>query len=139
MLSRGESTVEEPVMFERVGVCSWSLRPTSIEDLISKVQSTGVSALQLALDPIRTDPVNWPLRTVVKRLSENNISLASVMMSTKGEDYSTLRSIELTGGVRMDATWRENLNAAREDAEIADQLGVDLVSFHAGFMPHDKK
>lgn len=126
-------------MFDRVGVCSWSLRPTGIDDLISKVQVAGFSTLQLALDPLRTDTVNWPLRTVVKRLADSGIAVGSAMMSTKGEDYSTLRSIELTGGVRMDSTWRENLVAARENAEIADQLGVSLVSFHAGFMPHDKK
>lgn len=125
-------------MFDRVGVCSWSVRPTSVEDLISKIQLMGLNTVQLALDPIRTDPVAWSLRSVVKGFADNGIAIASGMMCTKGEDYSTLESIELTGGVRPDATWRDNIAAARDNAEIADQLGMGLVSFHAGFIPHSK-
>lgn len=126
-------------MFDRVGVCSWSLRPTSVEDLAAKVIRCGVTSIQLALDPIRLEPGAWPIRKINKVLGDAGINIASVMMTMKGEDYSTLRSIELTGGVRPDSTWRENLAAAQENANIADQLGVALVSFHAGFMPHDKR
>lgn len=126
-------------MFDRVGVCSWSVRPTGVEDLISKVQLAGLPAIQIALDPIRADPASWPIGPLISKLAAGGISVASAMMGMKGEDYSTLRTIERTGGVRLDATWRENLLAARDNAEIADRLGVSLVTFHAGFMPHDKR
>ena len=60
-----------------------------------KLSQAGISTVQLALDPIRTDPGAWPLRTVVKSLADANISVASAMMAMKGEDYSTLKSIEV--------------------------------------------
>lgn len=125
-------------MFDRVGVCSWSLRPASVADLIEKVGRCGLNSVQLALDPIRVDQNAWPVKKVVSSLADAGITVISAMMGTKGEDYSTLHSIELTGGLRPDETWEDNLAAARENAAIADQLGVALVSFHAGFMPRDK-
>jgi sugar phosphate isomerase/epimerase len=125
-------------MFDRVGVCSWSLRPASLDELIALTRRTGATTIQLALDPFRIDPASWPLRKVGRLFADAEVSLASGMMGMVGEDYSTLRSIELTGGVRPDSTWEANLGAARENAEIADQLGMALVSFHAGFIPHEK-
>jgi sugar phosphate isomerase/epimerase len=59
------------------------------------------------------------------------------MMAMEGEDYTTLESIRETGGVRPDATWPANLAAARDNAQLAHRLGMRLVTFHAGFLPHD--
>lgn len=125
-------------MFDRVGVCSWSLRPTSVGDLADKVARTGVNCVQIALEPFRTDPAAWTVPALAKALSERGASVASAMMAMKGEDYSTLHSIERTGGVRPDETWKDNLAAAAIDASNADRLGVSLVTFHAGFIPQHK-
>jgi sugar phosphate isomerase/epimerase len=54
----------------------------------------------------------------------------------QGEDYSTLDSIRRTGGIVPDATWDTNQRAALENARIAKDLGIALVTFHAGFVPH---
>ena len=59
------------------------------------------------------------------------------MMTTRGEDYTSLDSIKRTGGLRPDEHWEANLAAARQNAEIAYQFGIGLVTFHAGFIPHD--
>src|SRR5689334_13326043 len=59
------------------------------------------------------------------------------MMAMKGENYSSLESIRLTGGVRSDAHWPDNLAAAAQNAALAMRLGIDLGTFHAGFLPHD--
>src|SRR5688572_15543593 len=40
-------------LMHRIGVCSWSLRPTDAADLAARVGGCGVRAVQLALDPIR--------------------------------------------------------------------------------------
>src|SRR5688572_12996243 len=60
------------------------------------------------------------------------------MMSTHGEDYSTLATIRETGGLRPDRHWKRNLEAAREDTALARRLGLDLVTFHAGFLPEQR-
>lgn len=104
---------------------------------MAQVRACGLSAVQLALDPIRT--ADWSLNDARSRLADAGISVLSGMMGTKGEDYSTLDSIRRTGGVRPSEHWAENLEAAEETAEIAHTLGLPLVTFHAGFLPHDRK
>jgi sugar phosphate isomerase/epimerase len=38
--------------------------------------------------------------------------------------------------VRLDAHWTQNLAAAHGNAALAQRLGIGLVTFHAGFLPH---
>lgn len=121
----------------QIGVCSWSLRPTCVDDLARKVRECGLNAVQIALDPIRRG--EWPIAQVISILRDSGIAILSGMMAMRGENYSTLDSIRRTGGVRSDEHWRENLAAARANAGIARQLEIDLVTFHAGFLPHDLK
>jgi sugar phosphate isomerase/epimerase len=68
-------------------------------------------------------------------LAAIGVRIASGMMAMAGEDYITPASIRRTGGVVPDETWRANLAAARENAILAGDLGLDLVTFHAGFIP----
>jgi L-ribulose-5-phosphate 3-epimerase len=117
-----------------LGVCSWSLRPTSAADLVEKVRSSGLQHVQLHLDPIRRN--EWPLQDTLSRLKAAGITIASGMMSMKNEDYSTLDTIRQTGGIAPDETWPENLAAARANASTAREFGIPLVTFHAGFLPH---
>lgn len=118
-----------------LGVCSWSVRPASPDELVSAVRALGLSRVQLALDPIRTGA--WDEDQTLRALDKAGVTIASGMMAMAGEDYSTLESIRLTGGVRPDATWSVNLEAAVDNADLAARLGVSLVTFHAGFIPHD--
>lgn len=116
-----------------LGVCSWSLCPEGPQDLIEKVGATELSAVQLALDPVRT---SWG-EDSIGRIREAGIEVLSAMMMMEAEDYSTLESIRVTGGVRPDDSWQRNLDCAAENASIAAAAGIGLVSFHAGFIPHD--
>lgn len=118
----------------RTGVCSWSLRPMSPGDLAERVRACGVQGVQLHLDPIREGA--WNLASVRQELGRAGITILSGMMSMAGEDYSTLESIARTGGVRPDSTWHTNFKAAGQNAAIAAELGLSLVTFHAGFLPH---
>ncbi|HZW10062.1 MAG TPA: sugar phosphate isomerase/epimerase family protein [Phycisphaerales bacterium] len=119
----------------RLGVCSWSLRPSSPADLAARVRECGVGAVQLALDPVRSGA--WDEGETRGVLGANGIGILSGMMAMEDEDYSTLDTIRATGGVRPDATWPANLAAARANAALAERLGLGLVTFHAGFLPHD--
>lgn len=118
-----------------IGVCSWSLRPSSPDDLVQKAGALGIDTIQLALDPLRTG--EWNLDDTIARFERAGLVIRSGMMSMKGEDYSTLDSIRATGGVRMDAHWKDNLASARLNAVLARQLGIGLVTFHAGFLPEE--
>jgi sugar phosphate isomerase/epimerase len=78
-----------------------------------------------------------PLGAVQDQLGQRGVAILSGMVAMAGEDYSTLESIRHTGGVVPDATWDENVAAASANARLARALGMGLVTFHAGFVPHD--
>jgi L-ribulose-5-phosphate 3-epimerase len=120
----------------RLGACSWSCRARDPEELVAALSTVGVRSVQLHLDPLRTGA--WSEAATVRALAGAGIEIRSGMMSMEGEDYSTLESIRATGGVRPAATWPKNLAAARGNAALARRLGIPLVTFHAGFLPHEE-
>ena len=100
------------------------------------LESIGVSRVQLALDPLRENPAVWGEFPALAAAA--GVIVASGMFGTIGEDYTTLETIRLTGGIVPDATWDANWQHIQEVAEIASALGLGLVSFHAGFLPHEE-
>jgi len=121
---------------ERLAVCSWSLQPSDPHDLVAKLNAAGVSRVQLNLDPLRESPQVWG--ETQKVLRDAGISIISGMCLCVGEDYSTLESIRVTGGIAPDSTWAQNRENFQAYARLAHMLGLKLVSFHAGFVPHDE-
>jgi L-ribulose-5-phosphate 3-epimerase len=117
---------------DRLGVCSWSLQPTSPENLIEKINATGIKKVQLALDPLVAEPA-WAGAATM--LSEAGIEIASGMFGCIGEDYSSLDAIRVSGGIVPDETWEGNWANITKVADLAASLGISLVSFHAGFLP----
>ncbi len=119
----------------RLGVCSWSLRPTGPDDLADKVRACGLRAVQLGLGPIAKG--DWDLEGTKTALGRAGIGVLSGMLAFDGEDYTTLDTIRDTGGVRPDAPWNDNLALARAVADVAQQAQIRMVTFHAGVLPHE--
>ncbi|MFB3139130.1 MAG: hypothetical protein ACE10B_07915, partial [Phycisphaerales bacterium] len=84
----------------RIGVCSWSLRPSDSRQMIAALRRLDIAAVQLALGTARTEPSIDS--GVVDRLRSVGFRIVSGMMGMAAEDYSTLESIRRTGGVRPD-------------------------------------
>ena len=118
----------------RLAVCSWSLEPENLRDLLAKLTAVEIRRIQLALSPLRESPELWDSVEILCR--QHDITIVSGMVSCLGEDYSTMESIRLTGGIVPDATWADNLKNLWQDAALAARLGLTLVTFHAGFLPH---
>ncbi len=115
-------------------MCSWSLRPEHPEHLLDLLAPIGITRVQLALVPCVTATA-W--RDAVGMLRSRGLTIASGMLATVGEDYTTLDSIAHTGGVRPDATWPATRTLAAEVAALAGRASIGLVTFHAGFIPHE--
>jgi sugar phosphate isomerase/epimerase len=130
-------SIKNESLVERLAVCSWSLQPASPQDLITKLQATGIRRVQLALDPLRETPGVWGETADLFR--QNGLTVVSGMFGCVGEDYSTLDTIRVTGGIAPDTTWEKNWANIRSTAALAQRLGLKLVTFHAGFLPHDEK
>jgi len=122
---------------DRLAVCSWSLQPKTPQELVEKLKQTGVTRLQLALDPLREQPEVWGKTADV--LAAAGISIVSGMLGFIGEDYTTMETIHATGGVAPDETWEENWENVAKSAALATKLGIRLVTFHAGFIPASDK
>lgn len=120
---------------DRIAVCSWSLLASSPLDLVQKLQTTGIHRIQLAIDPLRDDPSNWMDTKSI--LQNSNIQIISGMFGCIGEDYSTLDTIRLSGGIAPDSTWERNLQNIHAIIPIATALRLKLITFHAGFIPHN--
>jgi L-ribulose-5-phosphate 3-epimerase len=120
---------------DRLAVCSWSLQPQSPQQLVDYLKQIGIARVQLALDPVRTDPA-WA--KCGELFAQQGIRVVSGMFGTVGEDYTTLETIRRTGGVVPDATWDENWRNIQAIAEIAKAMNLRLVTFHAGFLPHEE-
>ncbi|MBC8203622.1 MAG: sugar phosphate isomerase/epimerase [Planctomycetes bacterium] len=117
----------------QISICSWSLRPRNPEMLVSDLQKCAITRVQLALVPLAEDE-SWS--HCKQMLLDAGITIVSGMFEPAGEDYTSLETIAKTGGVRQDATWFETLGRVKASAGIASDLGLSLVTFHAGFLPH---
>jgi sugar phosphate isomerase/epimerase len=122
-------------LFERLAVCSWSMQPSTPRDLVEKLSASKIPRAQLALDPLRESPALW--RDTETLFRNNGLAIVSGMFGCVGEDYSTLETIRATGGIAPDNTWSQNLANVDANAAIAERLGLSLVTFHAGFLPHE--
>ena len=91
---------------DRLAVCSWSVQPSSPQELAAKLEDIGIHRVQLALDPLRENPKVWDATEACFR--DKGISVVSGMFGCVGEDYSTLQSIRDTGGLAPDSTWEQN-------------------------------
>jgi sugar phosphate isomerase/epimerase len=103
--------------------------------LFEHLKQIGLNRIQIALDPIRTEPKAWD--RFGEQCQQNGIEIVSGMFGTVGEDYTTLESIKRTGGVVPDHTWEENWRNIQATATLARSLGIQLIGFHAGFLPHE--
>jgi L-ribulose-5-phosphate 3-epimerase len=119
----------------QIGVCSWSLQPSSPRDLLELLEQTDLRIVQLALLPLVEEPRIWA--ESIEILREHGIRVASGMFQTVHEDYSTLETIRRTGGVAPDASWPETLESAIRVADLAQEFKIRLVTLHAGFIPHE--
>jgi L-ribulose-5-phosphate 3-epimerase len=119
----------------RLAVCSWSLQSANPLELLQQVKEIGISRVQIALDPLRNHPEIWG--SLPELCHDHHVTLVSGMFGTVGEDYSTLETIKRTGGVVPDSTWDANWRNIQATADLAHKLKLNLVTFHAGFLPHE--
>src|SRR4030095_12981214 len=108
----------------RLAVCSWSLQPADPNDLLAKLEPTGIRRVQLALDPLRESSAVWGNTEALFR--QKGITIVSGMFGCVGEDYSTLETIRVTGGIAPDSTWQQNRKNIQATATLAKKLGLKL-------------
>src|ERR1700735_4252074 len=106
-----------------IGVCSWSLHPKGMADLVAKLRELGLLHVQLALlDLVMLDDKRK--YEELGHLRAAGIAYTGGMLGFAGEDYSSIERIRQTGGFVPDADWPLRKRLAMEGAKLARELGM---------------
>lgn len=118
-----------------IGVCSWSLQPRDMRDLVAKVKALGLDHVQLSLIPLlNAEPNQRDAEIAVLRGS--GLIVTAGMVGFAGEDYTSIASIRKTGGYVPDARFEERRDFTLRAAKLCAELGLKCFSTHAGFIPN---
>jgi len=117
-----------------VGVCSWSLQVTSIPELKGFMDRLGVNLVQIACgDPHHAA---WDEGEAMPGVAvAAGFELGGAMLGFPGEDYTTPKHIERTGGFGDPATRPERLERFQWALTRTAALGLTDLMLHAGFLP----
>jgi sugar phosphate isomerase/epimerase len=123
-----------------IGVCSWSLQPRGVEDLVEKVRVLGLGHIQLGLlELVMLDDKRKYHE--LGHLEKSGLKVTATMISFPGEDYSSIAIIRDTGGYVPDKEWDLRKQLTVQAAKLTAQLGAKLLTTHIGFVPpsnHEK-
>lgn len=117
-----------------IGVCSWSLQVKSIPELSRLLDGLGVNVIQLACgDPHHAA---WEEGDRMPQAAcAAGFEVSAMMLGFPGEDYTTPQTIKETGGFGNPATRAERLERLAWALQRTQEVGVDLLTLHAGFLP----
>jgi L-ribulose-5-phosphate 3-epimerase len=117
-----------------VGVCSWSLQVKSIPELKGFMDRLGVNLVQIACgDPHHAA---WDEGDdMPKAAKAAGFQLGGAMLGFPGEDYTTPKHIERTGGFGDPALRPERLERFKWALDRTRELGLTDLMLHAGFIP----
>ncbi len=117
-----------------VGVCTWSFqRP--VKEIGDLLKAMNVDGVHLALEPALKDDGEKYLQEVCAQ----NWRISSTMLSFPWEDYSTLDTIRVTGGIAPDEHWAKAKDMFIKSAKMTKKFGCKFISLHAGFLDHTDK
>jgi sugar phosphate isomerase/epimerase len=76
---------------------------------------------------------------VLAAIQAQKWTITNTMIDFPQEDYSTLDTIKVTGGVVPDEHWERNRDLFAGAARVTAKLGVKYLSMHAGFIDESDK
>ncbi len=114
-----------------ISVCSWSFRK-GIDEIGSIMTALGVGHINLAIAPA-LGPEGEAYLEAVRR---QNWTVSAGMMNFDYEDYTTLETIKVTGGIAPDKYWPASGEAFARAAKITAGLGSKYIMMHVGFLDH---
>ncbi|MSR52052.1 MAG: sugar phosphate isomerase/epimerase [Gemmataceae bacterium] len=121
-------------MAMEIGVCSWSLQVKSIPELKSFTDRLGINLVQIACgDPHHAA---WDEGDAMPKAAlAVGFQLGGAMLGFPGEDYTTPKHIERTGGFGDPALRPERIERLKWALNRTLELGLKDLMLHAGFLP----
>jgi sugar phosphate isomerase/epimerase len=117
-----------------IGVCSWSLQVGSVPELKRLMDQLGIDVVQIACgDPHHA---SWAEgEDMPAAATQAGFRMTGTMLGFPGEDYTTPKHIEKTGGFGDPATRPERLERFKWALQRTLKLGLADIMLHAGFIP----
>jgi L-ribulose-5-phosphate 3-epimerase len=117
-----------------IGVCTWSLRTWDAGALQQAIKAQGLHAVHLGLGDVLKLPVAQQA-AALDAYRRWDLAITATMIHFVGEDYSSLANIHRTGGYVPDDLFELRLKRTVGAAKLSKELGVPLLTTHAGFIP----
>jgi len=114
-----------------IGVCSWSFQK-GVDEIGTAMAAMGINHINLAIAPALGPDGEAYLEAVQRQ----GWVITAGMMNYDYEDYSTLETIKVTGGIAPDAHWPASGEAFAKAAQITARLGSTAIMMHVGFLDH---
>lgn len=117
-----------------IGVCSWSLQVTSVPELRSFLDQLGVNVIQIACgDPHHASWAEGEDMPAAARAA--GFQMTAAMLGFPGEDYTTPKTIQITGGFGNPGLRAERMERLQWALKRCNELEIDLLTLHGGFLP----
>ena len=73
-------------------------------------------------------------KNVLQAIKNQNWTISATMIDFPQEDYTTLDTIKVTGGVGPDEYWEQSRDLFLGAVDVTVELGIKYLSMHAGFV-----
>ena len=111
-----------------VGVCTWSLG-NDLDKISILREQTQLNHLNLALGPALDGDEKY-----LPRVRKDGWNISATMVGFPKEDYTTLETIKVTGGIVPDEDWEDNRKRTFDAIDITAELNVQYLLMHFGFL-----
>lgn len=115
----------------KIGICSWSLQK-GICEVAQTLKELGVDHVNLAIG----DALKEGGEEYLANIKKQSWTISATMIDFAQEDYSTLDTIKVTGGIVPDDCWEKNKEVFAAAAKVTKELNVKYILMHAGFIDH---
>ena len=117
-----------------IGVCSWSLQVKNVPELKRLMAGLGTDVVQIACGD--RHHASWDEGDNMPAAAKAvGFRMTGTMLGFPGEDYTTPKTIELSGGFGNPATRPERLERFKWALDRTVALGLADMMLHAGFLP----
>ncbi len=122
----------------QIGMVTWSLQIPDLGETLKVIKNElGLRLVQVGImSPKELADPDKTISTV--KGSGLTVSAMCVGFGEFGEDYTTIQTIARTGGYIHDDTWQKRYAKTVAVANITQELGVEMLATHIGFVPHEK-
>ena len=119
-----------------VGVFLSSLAIPDTATALEKVKELGIKVVQLGSPP--DDVLNGPAQDdYIKTVKDSGVEISALCAGYPGESYADIATVARTVGLTNPETVSERIQRTKWHLDLAQKLGLDLLTAHIGVIPED--